>query len=168
MHARIIILRSQLFGSDIFRNRQHTFISIFKLLSKWVNSCVVWIIPWHILSRTYMLHIPSYWAPTSSALKDQEQCLWDAVVHPQRENHELLSCPCQLNSEFFGTTSNFLAHFCEVYPRRRTSVNVVYCQSTDKLFYYSILNTHNTCTFGLALTHVTVKTILKMGISCWS
>ena len=175
MHARIIILRCQLFGSDIFRNRQHTFISIFKLLSKWVNSCIVRIVSWrmfHLVHTCCTFHLTE--PHLSSDLKYWEPRPWDGVVHPRRKNHyERLCCPCRLNTESFGivltaliftTTSDFRARFREVYPRRRTSVDVVYRQLTDKLCFITVPNTCNTCTFALASTHITVKAILEMDI----
>ena len=132
----------------------------------------------HIPSRTYMLHIPSFWAPPSSALKYWEPRPWDGVLHPGRKNHcERLRCPCRLNTESFGiilfkwtaftftTTSDFRARFRKVYPRRRTSVDVVYRQLTDKLCFITVPNTCYTCTFALASTHTAVKTILEMDIS---
>ena len=110
----------------------------------------------HIPSRTYMLHIPSYSAPTSSALKHQEPRPWDAVVHRQRKNHckRLLRCPCRLNTESFGiilfkwtayiftTTNHFRASFVR-YISQETHVSLCsYCQSTDKRRFITVFPTH--------------------------
>lgn len=120
----------------------------------------------YIPSHTYMLHIPTYWTPTSSALKHREPRPWDAVVHPQRKNHyeRLLCCPCRLNTESFSIILppvTFVPAFVPAfvrYPRRRTSVDVVYCQLTVKLCFITVFPTHsNTCTFAFASTHITWK-----------